>query len=235
MPYFGLRLTLGEIFGIPEEAIQDSHKHTLMHLIRYLISEYVCKEDDYILAAERLNKFGEATKYHYHFNFISDMKKESLRKQIVRKSDELGFKLKGNKTYCLQCFPEPNDYHRWFRYCLKEKYIKKFTKYTPDENAPTLKELEMLAKDERKQTINANIAVRKKSLDKKTYFDKIVKHLEKKDLKTKKDIFISITKYYVDDGKPVNPMTIKGYTHNYMIMKKLMSYDTFYQLYNKDE
>lgn len=67
MPYFGLRLTLGEIFGIPEEAIQDSHKHTLMHLIRYLLSDYVCKEDDYILAAERLNKFGRKNKIPLSF------------------------------------------------------------------------------------------------------------------------------------------------------------------------
>jgi len=233
MPYYGLRLTLGEIFNVPDEELEKSHKHRLTYLLNHLIREKIDKEYDYVLGIEQLNKFGEKTKLHYHFNFFSDDKLETLRKNIIRKSTECEYKLKGNKMYCLQAFPEPDDYNRWFRYCLKEKYSKKFKKFTKEENGPTLEELQMMAKDERKQTVAANLKVRKKQLDKRTYFDKILKHLEEKDLKEHRHIYIEIAKYYVKDGKPVNPQTIKGYTNNYMLMKNLMTYDKFYDLNNK--
>lgn len=233
MPYFGLRLTLGEIFNVPDEEITKQHKQKIIWLINHIIREKIDKDYDYILAKETLNKFGEKTKMHYHFNFFSDNSLETLRKNIVRKTESLEYKLKGNKMYCLQAFAEPKDYNRWFRYCMKEKYIKQFTKYTPEENGPTLEQLEMMAKDERKQTVEANIKLRTKQLDKRTYFDKIVKHLEKKDIKTHREIYIEIAKFYVKDGKPVNSQTIKGYTNNYMLMKNLMSYDDFYDINNK--
>ena len=233
MPYFGLRLTLGEIFNKPDDQLEPMHKQRITYLLKHLIREKVTPDTDYVLGIEKLNKFGEITKKHYHFNFYSDDSKETLRKSIVRKSDELEYKLKGNKMYCLQSFPEPDDYFRWFRYCMKEKYSKKFTRYTQEEGAPSLDELEMMAKDERKQTVLANKKVREKQLDKRTYFDKIKKHLEKMDLKTEHDIYIEITKYYVKDGKPVNSQTIQGYTNNYMIMKNLMTYEEFYQINHK--
>lgn len=228
MPYFGLRLTLGEIFNVPDEELKPEHLHRITYLINHLIREKIDKEYDYILGKEKLNKFGEKTKFHYHFNFYSDDKLETLRKSIIRKSESLEYKLKGNKMYCLQSFPEPDDYHRWFRYCMKEKYDKKYTKYTPEENDPTLAQLQMMAKDERKQTVLANIKVRSKQLDKRTLFDKIVKHLEKKDLKTYEEIYIAIFDYYVAEGKPVNDITIMGYTYNYMVRIKLMTSKAFF-------
>lgn len=233
MSYFGLRLTLGEIFSVPDEQITDLHKNKIMYLIKHLIREKIESDTNYVLGKETLNKFGETTKLHYHFNFQSEDSLETLRRNIVRKTEDLGYKIKGNKMYALQSFPEPNDYYRWYRYCLKENYVKQFTKYIQEENAPTLEQLEMMAKDERKQTVDANIKSRTKQLDKRTYFDKIVKHLEKKDFKTHRDIYIEIAKFYVADGKPVNSQTIKGYTNNYMLMKNLMTYDDFYDINNK--
>ena len=87
----------------------------------------------------------------------------------------------------------------------------------------------MMAKDERKQTVLANIKVRSKQLDKRTLFDKIVKHLEKMDLKTYRQIYIEILKYYVKEGKPTNHMTMKGYTHNYMIRAKLITEEEYFE------
>ena len=93
--------------------------------------------------------------------------------------------------------------------------------------------MEMMAKDERKNSVLNNVKVRTKQLDKRTYFDKIKKHLEEKKLKTHQDIYVEITKYYVKDGKPTNHNTINGYTNNYMLMSNLMSYEQFYALNNK--
>lgn len=233
MPYFGLRLTLGEIFSVPDEQITNHHHGRIAYLIKHIIREKIQKDSEYVCGLETLNKFGEKTKMHYHFNFISDSSLETLRKAIVRKTEALDYKLKGNKMYCLQSFPEPKDYHRWFRYPMKENFQKLYTLYRPDKNEPTLEQLEMLAKDERKQTVAANIKLRSKQLDKRTYFDKIVKHLEKKNLKKHRDIYIEIAKFYVKDGKPVNSQTIKGYTNNYMLMNSIMSYDEFYDINNK--
>ena len=67
----------------------------------------------------------------------------------IRRSEQKGIKLKGNKVYCLKSFAEPDDYDRWFRYCLKEKYNKKYTRYNPDEGDRSLEELVILGKYDR--------------------------------------------------------------------------------------
>ncbi len=231
--YYSLRITLGKVFNLKsDEDITAEHRHLVCYLIADIIREKVITDTAYVLAVEKTNKYGEPTHYHYHFNFESECEKETLRKWLTRTAEKKEYKLKGKESYCLQQHNNVDDYGRWFRYCLKENYLEKLTKYLPEPDEPSLEELSILAKDERKRVIKANCERREKMNSKMSYFDKIVEQLEKEELHTKKEIFIFITKYYVEDGKPVNPMTIKGYTNNYMLMRKLITYEQFYELHN---
>lgn len=231
--YYSLRITLGKVFNLKtDEEITAEHRGRIKYLIADIVREKISPESNYVLAYEKKNKYGEDTHYHYHFNFESDIEKETLRKWITRTAEKKEYKLKGKECYCFQQHNNVDDYHRWFRYCLKENYSKRHTHYAPDQGEPSLEELIILAKDERKRSVQSNCQRREKMNSKLSYFDKIVMEMEPHDLQTKREIFIFITKYYVEDNKPVNPMTVKGYTYNYMLTKKLLTYEQFYDLHN---
>ncbi len=231
--YYSLRITLGKVFNLKsDEDITAEHRERIRYLIADIIREKRTPDTNYVLGFEKKNKYGEDTHYHYHFNFESDIEKETLRKWLTRTAEKKDYKLKGKESYCFQQHNNVDDYGRWFRYCLKENYLKKLTSYHPYPGEQSLEELISLAKDERKRSVKSNCERREKMNSKLSYFDKIVEQLEKEDLKSKKEIFIFIARYYVEDSKPVNPMTLKGYTYNYMLMKNLMTYEQFYELHN---
>lgn len=180
----------------------------------------------YITADEKLDKYGEQTHRHFHFNFYSDDKKDTLQKAVRNYYTEAGVVCKGNKCYSLQELDEPTDIKRWLRYCMKEKWIPQLTvlPYADEE----IKNMEIVAKDERDRAICYNVQKREKLLDKQTYSDKIFKHLDTLQLKEFRSINIAITKFYVKDKKPVCIRTIDGYTNNYMLQSKLLTFEEFY-------
>lgn len=187
--------------------------------------------DMYIFGDEHLDKNGVETARHFHFNFCSDDKKDTLQKAIRVWFNEHEYVCKGNACYALAQVDEPNDIKRWLRYNMKERWVPSLSNlkdFTPDE----IEYMENLAKDERQRQVLKNKEYHAKQQDKQTLFDKIIKHIEKKDLKTYRDIFIEIVRYYVEDKKPVCPRTVKGYTHNYMLSHQLISYEEFYELQN---
>lgn len=236
--FYQLRITLAKVFNLSSDsALTDAHRKLIKGLITQLIAEKLCDDTNYVLAGEYKNKYGENTHFHYHFNFECDDSKDTLRRWLVRKSEEREYKLKGKESYALSLAENPDDYHRWFRYCLKEAYYPKYTRYVPSSGEPSLSDLAKLAKDERERTVKSNLAHRARSLEKVTYFDKIIKKMEKKPAderpQTKRSIYVFITRFYVDDKKPVNPVTIRGYTYQYMLSKKLITYDQFYDYFNK--
>ncbi len=70
--YYSLRVTPEE-FNIPFiEAIQL--------ITVYFLKGERCDLDGFITADEKINKFGESAKRHFHFNFTSDMKKDTFPK-----------------------------------------------------------------------------------------------------------------------------------------------------------
>jgi len=221
--YYSLRVTPEE-FNIPfNEALQL--------VATYFIQDGRCDSDGFITADEKKNKFGEETKRHFHFNFTSDKKKDTIQKGIRSFYSERGYVCKGNRCYSLQQCDEPEDYDRWFRYCMKEKYLKKLTRSSEVD----FKTLEILAKDERQQSIKHNIASRAKLLDKSTLYDKLIMDLTKSDPKPNdyKSIWSFIVQWYVEQKKPVNMTTIKGYTINYCISEKIITSDMLYEKYGK--
>lgn len=218
MPYMQLRVTPHQ-FNLPfEEALT-----VIPHLI---LKRDLTDKEMYITADEKLEKHGEETHRHFHFNFYTEDKKDTLQDNIRKFYREKDVVCKGNKCYSLQEIDEPTDIKRWLRYCMKEKWIPRLTvlPYSQEE----IKNMEILAKDERSRAIDYNKQKRSKLLDKQTYSDKIFKHLDTLKLTEFKDINIAITKFYVKDKKPVCIRTIDGYTNNYMLQAKLISFEDFY-------
>lgn len=215
MSYFSLRLTL-EPIGVKLAMLTT--------FIRSIIRDKVIEDTWYAGGVEEINKYGEKTKKHIHFNFESEDKKETMRTWLTRKAESFGFKLKGKEMYCLQQFPQPEDYERWIRYPIKECETPLVTNIP----AQDLTRLQLCAKDERARCIKLNIEKREYANQKSSYFDKICEHLEKTKFNTHRSIYIEICKKYVEDKKPLNHSTINGYTNIYMLQKSLITYDAFY-------
>lgn len=221
MPYYQLRLTFSTILKIDDCNLKDPDLSRVYQVISHLLPT-VAEGTEYACADEKLNKFGEKTKRHIHFTWESEKNPPAMRARIIRFSTSAGLNIKGNTMYCLSVAQEPDDYHRWLRYCFKEKCRLKYTK------CDNIEELTLLAKDERKRSVASNCANRTKQLEKMTLYDRLVVYLDKTKSTTEKTIFISICKFYVQEKKPVQPATLKGYTLTYMLSKNYISYEFFY-------
>lgn len=226
MSFVQLRITPCEILDISKVSQPDL---MLFHTgLKQILQE---SDGDYVACYERLNKFGEATKPHFHANFeyADNILKNTLAKRIKTVFTKLGLpKFKGNKHYSLAIVPEPEDYHRWYRYCFKENYIKSLTK--TDIN---IDELILLAKDERKRSVQANVENREKTITKITLYDRLKTFLEKQNLKkgtTRKKVFCHVLNYYKTEKKALNANTMRGYTDLYMIEKEWITPEMYYDL-----
>lgn len=226
MSFVQLRITPCEILDISKVSQPDL---MLFHKgLRLILEE---SDGDYIACYERLNKFGESTKPHFHasFEYADTILKNTLAKRIKNVFIKLGLpKFKGNKHYSLSIVPEPDDYQRWYRYCLKENYIKSLTKTDMD-----IETLSLLAIDERKRSVEANIKNREKTINTITLYDRLKKFLNSLDLKkgtTRKQVFCHVLNYYKTEKKALNASTMRGYADLYMIENEWITPENYYDL-----
>lgn len=234
--YFNIRLTPGVIFALADV---DKPTKESLRFCKQIIAHIQSKYDIAIssFSYEVFNKLGEPCHPHFHFFFeeVGGATKGAIAKMIVRYSEQLGHKLSGNKMYALCVDEEPDDVNRWLRYPLKQlksdkKPNKKFSKFP--ENFDVSLQIKM-ANDEYERTSKKLRELRDSKLKKLTFYDKIVKHLEKKELKDLKEIHIEIQKFYISEKKPVNYSTIDGYTITYMLSKDLMSPEEGFNKYSR--
>lgn len=214
---YSLRLT-------PSKIDPSGNPMNLIHMINSCIGTYKLK--DYALGFEKLNKYGEATAPHFHFNFLCDSTKEAIA-QWVRRYPL--YNIKGNAMYSLSRHPDPDDYYRWFRYVFKERSLRKHCKgFTTEE----MDKMELLAKDERARSVKFNVEKREQLIKKSTLYERYAKKLDKlfplKKIDYKK-IWLKLLSFYVEDKKAVNPQTIKGYTWLYLLKTGVLSNEQFYE------
>lgn len=221
--YFGLRIT-PEKFNCPFGLA--------LKIIKHLLAHPKVEKDMYICADETINHLGEKTHHHFHFNFQADFKHDSLSKNIKRWFLDHDYKITGNDSFSLTAFNEPEDVDRWYRYCMKEKYLPQYTKlgdYSPEQ----IKQMEVCSKDERTRSIKYNIEKEKKKNEKKSMFQRVEIHLNKleKDLKTFKAVYMEILQYYIENEIPsLNSRTIDGHTNLYLLKNKIITADEFYDI-----
>lgn len=214
MPYYQLRVTPCQF---------NLEFNTALTVIPFIQKRSGFDPEMYITCDEKINKFGEECKRHFHFSFFADDKKDTLQKAIRTYYSEKDVVCKGNKCYCLQEIEEPADVKRWLRYSMKEKWIPQLTvlPFSDEE----IKNMEIVAKDERQRGIDHNIKKRQKLLEKQTLSDKAFALLDKLAEKGQKvNTFYSVVcklgDFYTKEKAAGKPCTIDAYAWNYLLERK---------------
>lgn len=221
--------------------LDSSHNRTAITTIQMFKAFWRYLEDKYepfysTAGIEKLNKYGEPCPEHIHFNFCCEFidlqdPKRTVRSWLQRHAERNDFRLSGTKAWCVQLCDEPKDENRWFRYPLKEQPIPALIKWKNPELLPeienpdymSIENMTLLARDERRRSVESNCIARDKSRDRAQFKDKLFKHLEENYPRlcdpneapmevTHELIWVAILKYYKSEGKAINFMTISGYT-----------------------
>lgn len=218
MPYYSLRLTPGKI--------SDSHPKHYRLLFKELLKQYDIRS--WALAWEKLNKYLEPCDPHYHFNFITDAQKETVRSYITRWN--LFGNIKGKTCYALSSYIQPEDEQRWWRYCFKEECLG----HRGLEDVVDLSNISLLATDERKRSAVWNVEKREKIDSKKSQFERYEKHVEqfaKKHNINQQIIFCKFLELVVSDKKSVNHKQLLSWSHLYMLKHNYLTPIQYYNLY----
>ncbi len=220
MCYFQLRLTK------TQPGISDSkYIKYFRKILEYAMDSPSLKDvDPYVCSnVEKLDKYDAETHPHYHLNFLSVKSKQTIQKQIVRLSEKLlGYKLRGNKMYCLKAVEEPDDFNRWMRYCVKMgPPILELTNWDYAPHMP-------LAMDERARSVGANKKARDTAASKVTLYDKIEKMLKTKNLTNYRDTYMAILDFYKQNPHNLNHSTISGYACKFMLNNGLLTNQQFF-------
>lgn len=242
MPYLQLRVTIDPSGNRSEMSVN----YLVLALIRKIKSwhntDWACLH--YTTGYEQFNKYGEPCDPHYHFNciwehdnFVKDplrQVKEFLKKTAIAK----GFKLCGNKVWSCTIVEEPKDLERWLRYPLKEHPILPMCRLDPAESHlpdkyDSIEKLTVLAQDERKRSVEANVIAREKSRDRVTLKDKLFIYLDEnldENQKQHQDIWIEVLNFYELQGKAICFQTVSGYTILYQLKCGYITKEQAYQM-----
>lgn len=205
--YFSLRLT-----QTPDISGND--------IFRKMILLYNIK--NYALCFEILDKYLEPTLPHWHLNFIAVAKKTTIQEWLNKRG------IKTNAMYALSSYSLPDNVTRWWRYTMKENLLESNLDASFNINNMTL-----IAKDERKRASIFNIAKRASKEERSTLYQKIEVLLKKKHVMNPHAVFKFILNYYLENNMSVNPNTIKGYTHLYLLKEGIIPIDDYVtQYYN---
>jgi len=176
----------------------------------------------YMACEEKLDKFGNETHEHYHINVEVE---DELNKEKIQKWLRRDFNCKGNKAYCLRVHVDLQDEDRWWRYCCKENLVK-----SKGFEKDRLKELTMLAKDERERQVGLNCATRDKLVNKNQFRDKMFAWLKKEypDLADKRSLFIKIGTYYQENSKTPPFSKMMDVVLDYLVYAGHMTFGDYY-------
>lgn len=227
MPCFSIRLTPCAFLDPSKNAVQ--HLKLCMPMFREFISSYAL--DTFIICYEYLDKYLEETNPHFHFNFLCEKEKETVRVKFLRTCESiLNVKPKGNKQYALSCYPEPDCIHRWFRYCVKERNAYKLSKGFSELE---LKDMTALAQDERKRASTYNKQKRDNKNERSTIYKRysliIEKNLEKSNISINYNtIWLQFLALFIKNDNAINPHTISGYSHLFLLKKGVISPHQFF-------
>lgn len=218
MSYFQLRLTI----PLMDASVSSREEATKFYpLFRLILLKKAMLSEPHVLGYEVLDKYGDKTDPHFHFNFVCEDSKETFRRWLKNNVASLfSIQLCGNAMYCLKCVNEPNDLGNWVRYCMKEIYVKRFFNYDWCDK-DTAKSWLSTARIENARRHIHNNNIRDKERIKKTLFDRMsIAANEHFDLSSntvdKKSVFCFFFDYYKQEKKAINIQTLDGYTILYL-------------------
>lgn len=172
------------------------------------------------------DKFGEYTKPHLHVHFKAYAKKDTILKQMKRRYEALFDEvLKGNAMYSFVLETDVDEY-RFFRYPLKQYTCLQDIK---DENLcyrfddEKLEDLRNTAHEQYKIACEINDVKKTKKDESSSIYQRIQFSLDKLPAPNPIDIILGIQEIYLKEQRPVNNVTIAGYSNTYMLQKGIIS------------
>lgn len=182
-------------------------------------------EDRYTSGFETHNKKGETCPAHFHLIFYSTKNSESMRRKLKRYlSETYDQGVTGNKALSFKPQIVRSKTELW-RYPLKQSLKYDLCNgFSPDE----LKIMHECAKESYLKTVQINQAKADKADNSDTLFARVlekIKKLELNDTITPRIIAKQFLEQYVEEDRPINIPTIKGYVLNASIKIGITSID----------
>lgn len=236
MVFVNVRITLEFLKNMSPEALEKDLERTLDNLWSTLNDRFH-NPLRATFCYEYLNKFGEETKPHIHYN--CELREETIETyhedgqhdlKRLKDNHQTWFRrslgLSGGKAYCIQIHADVGDVNRWWRYTMKERLLY-HVGFTSQDHIDALT---AMAKDERSRQIELNLASRSKAMDKNQFRDIMFKHL----LDTmphetnRKKLFCAIGKYYQSKSKTPPFNKLLDVVLDYLIFAKHLTFEAYF-------
>lgn len=234
---YKLRYTFTDEYQIEEntpaeeqDKIYKSQKQ-ILYDIYHLLKEYIHK-DKFTSGIEYRGKTGQFVNNHIHFHFESNSKRDTIAKQFVRRMmEDMNDFRKKSSAYYLKAQSEV-DYDKHYMYPLKENDWKITKKYNFCKGIP-LEELEILnikAHSLRLKSYEVNEHKQTKKED-VSFVEKFCAYLDKNTTSsTHQGIFVALLEFYIQQDKPPNHRQLCDYSYLYMIKKKYITPEEYYNI-----
>ena len=188
------------------------------HIHKNLIQEFrkldYMYEDRYTSGFETHNKKGETCPAHFHLIFYSIKNSDSMRRKIKRYlAETYEQEVNGNKALSFKPQIVRSKTELW-RYPLKQSLKEDLCNgFSSDE----LKIMHECAKESYLKTVQINQAKADKSDNTDTLFSRVMSKIQKSELNdtiTSRIIAKHFLELYIEEDRPINLPTIKGYVLN---------------------
>lgn len=175
------------------------------------------------------SKTGEVIKKHLHIHFQSDTVKDTIQSAFRNQLNQDGDTRKKSSVYCLKAEVHIDE-NKFYRYPLKEILNGKKNKlqiikgFSEDEYL----DLNKVAFEQRKIVYEVNQTKTSKKED-VGFVGRLHIELDKhQNLRSHKEIFCEIVRFYIKDDKPCNKKQISDHAYLYMLKRELITPEEFY-------
>lgn len=222
--YIKLRISVDdEVWNPNQSSAQGQYK---LHVSKMKSMISFLRENKFIHSKmtcgfEVKGKTGDYVRPHYHIHFDTTTKKDTIRKSITRHWEKnYDEKLSGNKMWSLQIEPYVVE-DKFFCYALKQQ----------DEACPTPsmgfdeQQVKSMIKAAQMTAAIATEVAQKKQAKKEeadTLYDRLAKYLDQRE-----GTLGDIVKFYMDENRPINKVTIRGYYDLYRLKTGRMTIDEY--------
>jgi len=190
-----------------------------------------------VVGVETMNKYGEVTKKHMHYDFMypADGKAtktwiEKLKKRIQRANKES--EKPRNTGYYSLTVQDVQDYDRWYRYCIKQ--VETFDQIIRHPRIPPPSDFDMavqwkLANEEWKRDVEF-LSKRRETADKRqTTLQKIIDLASEKVFPTVRSVFDFVLQYYKDEVIPMERLKMRAIIDTLCVRYNLITEDEWFR------
>lgn len=227
--YIDMRFTFSdqdkELSCLNDPMFMNKAKNIHRNYLRYMLNSQYIYMNKFTSGIEIMNRAGENCKCHFHLRFTTKHVVQSIRrrtKDFLAKYDQ---QTNGNSAMMFKALVVPRNEDEFWRYPIKQVYN---PKYCNGFSSQDLENMHKVAKDSYEKTIQVNQSKLDKKDNSDTLFERLCIHLEKTHTNEKRAILIAATKFYVEEKRPLNKVTIQGYVDTYMLTKGIISYEQYW-------